>query len=765
MAAASLFLVYIVWQAIRGRETVHQSEIGDIFFILADLLALASAVGAAVRTRTDRRRSRSWNLVAVGILGYVIGDALQAYQENIRHVADAPDWSDAVFYAFFFCGLIGFATTRRSSVRRWLFSLDTTIIALSAGALLWYLVAGPVAASRGHSTHEVVYAVIYPLGDLLLLLAAVRTLQRGVAPSSRRPVKVLAAGIVFYVISDTIVSYLGLHGGYHGGDRVDTLSLIASTLFTISSATQTKITDPEPASELRSTNSTALPYMAAFVAFTLLFLVQRHEPIFPELSISGIAVLVAVLVATSQLLGRKALVVEQERNGVLLDELHYRAFHDTLTGLANRALFYERLEHALERRRSPLSSHSVLMIDLDRFKSINDRLGHEAGDDLLRVVSDRLRSAVRSGDTVARIGGDEFAILLEDVDSSLAVGELVERLVGIIGQPALISGHLVHPGASVGIAMTTSESQSAEQLLRFADTAMYHAKLDASTHYSMFNIEMEMALTDRQELESDLGTAVAGGQLRVLYQPIVDLRTLQVDGFEALVRWQHPTRGLLLPDTFLPVAEASGLIHEIDTWVLHESCMEASRWPDYIEGGASLSVQVNLSPLELREPDLVESVSRALDDSGLPARCLTLELVESSVVDDLGLARTKLAELRSIGVRLAVDDFGTGFSSLSHLRTLPIDELKIDRSFIAAMGTSVQANALVSSVIQLASSLGIETVAEGIEDAEQVVRLLDEQCLLGQGYHFARPLDRSDVETYLQGTSVRSKALSVVACP
>jgi len=457
------------------------------------------------------------------------------------------------------------------------------------------------------------------------------------------------------------------------------------------------------------------------------------------------------LVVYGTISGYGALQGERARNEVLHAELGHQAFHDSLTGLSNRALFSERLEHALSRRRGPFMVDAVLVIDLNGFKSINDSLGREGGDEVLRVVARRLRGAVRRGDTVARFGADEFAILFEDVNGENSVRVMVEHLLEVIRQPFMIAERGLVLESSIGIAVTGAQPHSAQELLRFADTAMREAKQRRQSHYFFFEAAMQTALAERVQLEADLRGAVRRGELHVLYQPIIDLTSQRTIAFEALVRWMHPARGILEPADFLPLAEHGGLIHEIDTWVLYRACVEASRWQHEDPSFAHIGVHVNLSPLQLREPDLVEVVVSALSLAGLEAHFLTLELLESSVVDDLELAHARLSELKQHGVRISVDDFGTGYSSLSHLRLLPIDELKIDKSFIAAMKSSSQARTLVHSLIQLGAALGIATVAEGIEDLQQLRHLQDEECLQGQGYLFSLPLDRDELLLFLAG--------------
>jgi diguanylate cyclase (GGDEF)-like protein len=754
-AAALFFATYLIWQ-LSDPDGAAAVNVGNVFLVAADLLALYAAFGAMRRCRDDPRRYRSWAFISIAMVGYLVGNLLQGYHEVVRHAADTPDWGDAVFYLFFFVGLLGFAQRRQSKVRSWQFILETTTIALSGGAVLWYLVAGPLTTTNGHSVHEVVYAIVYPLGDLVLLLAALRVLQRGVHPSSVPAMMALAAGIFAYVIADTSVGYLQVHGSYQGGDLADIMGIAATMLFVVAGALQRTAQLPESDARPGRMSSSWITYLASAVVFVLVFAVQRHDPFFPDLSIVCVAVVITILIATSQLLGQRALLTEQSKNNDLVDELRHQAFHDGLTGLANRALFSERLEHALARRRPLSLSHAVLMIDLDGFKSVNDSQGHQAGDALLRIVADRLQSVVRRGDTVARVGGDEFAVLLEDVSSQKDTVELVVHLLEAVHKPATIGERVLRPEASIGVALTDEEPRTADELMQYADAAMYLAKEEQSNHFRVFETSMQSALAERADIEGDLRGAVQRNEMRVYYQPILNLASQELAGFEALVRWMHPTRGLLLPISFVPLAEQCGLIHEIDTWVLGQSTMEAAGWQAAFSHIGPLCVHVNVSPVELHESDLVETVAGALASSGLAPELLTLELLESSVVADLDLARSRLLELKTLGVRIAVDDFGTGYSSLSHLRTLPIDELKIDRSFIAAMEDSVQARTLVHSLVELGHALGIDTVAEGIEDSEQLLRLREDECLQGQGYLFSKPISVEDVDVLLRSQPHRT---------
>ena len=455
--AILVVIAYVVcWQAMKGGATNETTTVGDLFFLPIDLLAVFSTACAARRTRSNAQLFRSWTFVSIAMVGYLMGNVLQTYTEVVRHSTDAPDLADLAFYVFFFVALADVGA-KRTVVRRWMFAMDTFTVALGGGALLWYFVAGPSATGLGDSTHEIVYSIAYPLADLILLLAAVRALQRGVQRTALLPVCLLTGGLLFYVIADTLVGHLNLDGVYRWQPNRHAVSMVAALCFVIGGAVQPRTTAPAEVLQPRSSRGSWLPYVAALSTFALLFVVQRHDRFFPDLSIAAIATLIAVVVATRQLLGQHALVDEQEKNEELMGKLRHQAFHDSLTGLPNRPLFYERLDHALTRRRPFALQHAVLMVDLDGFNSVNDSFGHNAGDEMLQAVGARLSSAVRRGDTVARLGGDEFAILLEDVDSEHAAIEIVEHLQRTLGAPIRFADRPISPEAvSASLSPTTN---------------------------------------------------------------------------------------------------------------------------------------------------------------------------------------------------------------------------------------------------------------------------------------------------------------------
>ncbi len=427
--------------------------------------------------------------------------------------------------------------------------------------------------------------------------------------------------------------------------------------------------------------------------------------------------------------------------------LAHRALHDPLTGLANRQLILDRAEQMLVRARRACEPVAAYFVDLDNFKDANDSLGHEAGDKLLRSVAGRFSALLRASDTVGRLGGDEFVILTEGVSLSAGPMMVAERIREVLRTPFQVDGYEGLPitvSASIGIA--TGDRQSAQELLRDADIALYRAKAGGRNRCVLFEPSMQAAAIDRLELKSDLETAVVNGQFFLLYQPIFDLDSVQVRGVEALLRWQHPTRGVISPDNFIPVLEDTGLIVEVGRWVLSEACAQATVWHGR---GYPTTMSVNVSMRQLESELLVQHVEDALAQNGLDPGSLVIEVTESTLMRDANATVSRLRRLKEIGVQIAIDDFGTGYSSLAYLRQFPVDVLKIDRSFVAEMDEGPHSGALIHTLVELGRTLGLVTLAEGIEDDAQLEGLRGEQCDRGQGFIFSRPVDPAAIEAIL----------------
>jgi diguanylate cyclase (GGDEF)-like protein/PAS domain S-box-containing protein len=435
---------------------------------------------------------------------------------------------------------------------------------------------------------------------------------------------------------------------------------------------------------------------------------------------------------------------------LLEDQLAHQAFHDPLTGLANRALLLDRIDHALATRgRDPKRHVALLYLDLDDFKTVNDALGHEAGDTLLRETAARLAAGLRPGDTAARLGGDEFAVLLEGLATHDMAYEVGARLLESLQTPFDANGEGISINASVGIAVGTGHEDAAA-LLRNADLAMYRAKGGGKGRFEVYEAAMHAMVVDRIALKADMRRALEADEFRPHYQPIVDLETQRIVGVEALVRWHHPERGLIPPMSFIPIAEETGLIIPIGSHVLHRACQDAATWHRELSDRAPRSMSVNLSSRQIQDPQIVSDVELALSRSGLPPSALTLEITESFLLDDTESAATTLAALKALGVRIALDDFGTGYSSLTHLDRFPVDVLKIDKSFVDALSSDDgEQSSLVGAIVNLGMMLGLHVTAEGIEGSTQLARLRSMGCELGQGFFFARPMEAAALRALL----------------
>ncbi len=430
------------------------------------------------------------------------------------------------------------------------------------------------------------------------------------------------------------------------------------------------------------------------------------------------------------------------------EELSFLATHDPLTGLPNRTLILDRVEQILARSRRSHSPVAALFIDLDNFKDINDTLGHTVGDELLKAVAARLDGVIRESDALGRLGGDEFVVISEEL--SLAAGpELVaERLLEALEQPFRLGAEKqtrVSVRASIGIAI--GDKTTAEELLREADIAMYRAKWDGKHRYVVFESGMQDIIQNRMELEMDLREALEKGEFFLAYQPTIDLSDMSPTGVEALIRWDHPRRGVMQPEDFIPLLEESGLITEVGKWVLDEACAQAAEWR---AGGYPIKIAVNVSGRQLDTDQLLKDIEGALSESGLDSVALTIEVTETSLMRNIEETARRLVAIKALGVQIAIDDFGTGYSSLAHLQRFPVDALKIDRSFIAGLGNNQEGETLIHSLVQLGKALSIQTFAEGIEQQHELSLLREEACDNGQGFLFAHPLDVAATEAFLR---------------
>ncbi|MGI8639131.1 MAG: sensor domain-containing protein [Pyrinomonadaceae bacterium] len=439
------------------------------------------------------------------------------------------------------------------------------------------------------------------------------------------------------------------------------------------------------------------------------------------------------------------------------EQMLHDAFHDSLTGLANRALFTDHLRLRIERgKRNQSGMFAVLFLDFDRFKVVNDSLGHAEGDELLILIARRLESALRSSDLVARLGGDEFTILLSELDDESDAIRIAERIQENLKIPFDVGGGEIFMSASIGIALSTIGHTKAEDMLRDADIAMYCAKANGKACHKVFDRAMHDRALMQLQIETDIRQAFERGEFCLYYQPIFAIKTNNLAGFEALIRWNHPERGLVSPNEFIPVAEENGLILPLGRWILFESCRQMREWQDKNPVAASLKLSVNLSCKQFLQPDLVEQVTAALISTRLEPHCLKLEITESHLMENSAMSVKMMTRLRELGVELSLDDFGTGYSSLSYLHRLPVNYLKIDRSFVSRMTESTENGEIVNTIIKLAQSLKMKVIAEGIETADQLVQLKRLNCEYGQGYFFSKPLEAEAAKLFIDEITINS---------
>jgi diguanylate cyclase (GGDEF)-like protein len=718
-------------------------------------LATITATLASIRLWRPPRRLPFYLFAAGEAVGFVAG-ALGSSAAVTR--AGGSPVAAALTTVAYLIGIAGYALVirTRSPGRDRASLIDATVISIGVGMLAWVFLASPYSVDGSLPLVERVLSMLYVVLDVLVLALVIRLTIGG--GDRTRAYLLMTSGWLVLVAADAGRALLVLLGTYDPSSPVEAGWLVAYALWgaAVLDPSVATLTDPAPTPPTRLTRVRLASLAGASLMAPAILAVQavRDQRLDIPVIVAGCALLfLLVLVRMADLVREVEATVRELRGteGVLraslserdalAAQLEHQAFHDSLTDLANRALFNDRVRHALARARRDGASLAVLFADLDDFKVVNDSLGHGAGDRLLREVAARLRSCVREPDTVGRLGGDEFAILAEDADLATARA-LAERILTTLSAPFPLVGGQVTIRASVGIAVDEQLGLDEAQLLRNADIAMYAAKSRGKGTYEVFQSSMLRSVRDRHDLTAALEGAIERHELVVHYQPIVDLHNGRVAGAEALVRWPRPDRGLVPPAEFIPLAEETGLVVELDRFVLRQACRQMAGWT--AESGPLL-LHVNLSAHHLLRSDLAANVAGALRDSGLPPECLALEITESVLMHDLEVAIVRLHELKQLGVHLAIDDFGTGYSSLAYLRQMPIDAVKIDKSFVDGVAGGAEESAVARAILALAATLHLDTVAEGVEQPEQAAALAALGCHLAQGYYFSRPVPAADM--------------------
>ena len=703
------------------------------------LLAVLTILGSVRRFPAPQRGP--WYWFAGGLACFLAGDICYYVLELTSPGGPPfPSIADAFYLAMYPMVIIGLTKLLRSvsSDRDYSSFIDAAVVGIAMFGALWILFVDSVFKTPQHSLPALVTQLAYPVMDVALAAVAARLVVK--LHLKHPPFALILLAVTSLAIADTAYGIYNAQGTFRTGLYVDAFWLAFYVLFAAAALHPANL-GRGPLAEPSEGRLTARHFVIMFVATMSVRFVdlgwgnERDRVV----TIVTSAVLFMLMLARVWGLTR---ALENSR-----DRMRYEAKHDALTGLANRTLITERIASAL--RRQPDQSIAVLFIDIDDFKTVNDSLGHQAGDRLLKEVGERLTRSVPAGDTVARLGGDEFAILIESAVDQNDVISISRRILDCLSEGMDLGSRMVSTSCSIGIAMGIAQDTEVDTLLRNADAAMYLSKRRGKARFEFFQSEMYEEAVERLDLKADLGVAIEQRQLVLHFQPIFDLRTGHVSSTEALIRWRHPNRGMIPPDRFIPLAEENGLIVPIGAWVLHEACAQAARW-QAIDGCEDISVTVNLSVLQLHDPSLLHTLTSALRESGLPARHLVLEITESMLASDADRTTSMLEQIKTTGVKLAIDDFGTGYSSLSYLRSFPVDSIKIDRSFISELPRSATAPALIEAIVNLAQALGAYTVAEGIELPEHAAQLRNLGCDHGQGFYYCRPMPATTLTALLQ---------------
>ena len=700
---------------------------------------IGAAVIAAVLWRR-RSRSAAHVLLALGLLLSGLGD-LSWTLLDLAGLEPFPSFADA----FYLLGVLAWVAALWLRYGRTHGSdasvvVEALILMTAIGLVIWRFAMAPIVEAGEMDALGTAIALAYPLLDILLVGLLARLLLDARRRNGSYWLVVIACG--GFLASDLVYTVQLMGDGYTAG-LVDIGWLSGYVLFAASvlhpraDEALAHVDDGSVSSSPRLLLLAAASLLAPGLIIALDVTGDRENIVSLAVGASLLSVLVIIRLAMALAGLRRSL----DQRFQLQAELEHQSRHDALTGLANRALFTSRLAETLTVRRSV----PVLLVNLDDFKAVNDSYGHEAGDQLLVETARRLQATLRRGDFAARVGADEFAVLLDEATESGDLPIVAERLLQAVRPAMELREHVVMPRASIGIAV--SDSADAEEVMRNADIALYLAKGQGKDRAQTFDARMHADVLARLRVRSDLQGAIEANEFVLHYQPIVELDGERIIATEALVRWQHPERGFLPPAEFIPIAESTGLIIPLGRWVLNEALSTTRRWQESL-GQPDLGISVNVSPRQFEHPGFASDVASALATSGIRPSCLILEITESAILDTPSTAKM-LHELKRLGVRIAIDDFGTGYSSLSYVGRLPIDEVKVDRSFVAALGSDRKEAALAASVIQLGSTLDLVTLAEGIEDVTQLEALRALGCDLAQGYYIARPMLAERLEELL----------------
>ena len=772
--------------------------LSDILFILLNSFSVLALFFAAFHTKKiSMKLSRAWFTIAMAQIAFVIGDIVWFVFEAIYQIEPFPSIADffyLIYYPILLFGIFFFPrekTSRFDTTKKWLESL---IVLLSAILFFWVFLIEPLTSDVQKESFLVQFLTLaYPVGDIVLFSALLILIYNYPKGKTQAAIIFIIGSILIQIVTDIVFSYQSLTDSYISAGGWDCGWVFGYLLLGIAGVVQTKadqvsrknslwgVFQEFPIAQHIEKISANLPYFFVFFSYTLLvFFITEKNPanyLFMILINGAIIFLVLarqhIVIVENWKLNKelRSAFDELKNNSLRLqqtnvelrheiverkrieNQLAFDALHDSLTQLPNRTLLLDRLNHALEiSKRNRNCNFSVLFVDLDQFKNVNDTLGHNVGDELLINFSDRIGTCIRKSDTFARLGGDEFAILLENHLGHNQAVEIADRIQNALQDPYKMDGQNFFITASIGIVDDINDDyDSAEAILRDADIAMYRAKELGRARYEVFSTPLRAEMLSRIKLESQMRTALKNSEFILHYQPIYELVHKRLIGFEALLRWNHPQLGLLMPADFLSIAENSGLIIDIGDWVLFEACRQMKEWRDRYPNFLDLSINVNLSGKQFMHHDLMDKIVHVLQETELPPKALHLEITETVMIENQDIAATLFNKLHKLGVELQIDDFGSGYSSIGYLQRFPVDTIKIDGSFIRELEKNYKGAQIVNTMVKMACDLGMDIIAEGIETHSQLDRLIDMACDYGQGFYLSYPLPVQKVEKMLEG--------------
>jgi len=798
--ASLLFLLIVVIL------TTNKGSYGDVVFsdflspILNAVAALLLFRAGRFSQRVSKKIAKAWYFFAAALTSYAVGDLIWAIIEVGLKQDPFPSLADFGYIAFYVLFLIGTAiiSFRAYSKLEWVkHLLDLGIIAIATGIGYWNFILQPLSNTLANEPFQVrFFSLIYPIFDLILITAIIWLIKSDIRRYIRLPILFLVTGSLVLIVSDTVFSYQVQNNTYISGQIVDMGWMAATLLFALAGYFESLtvlVNEGKIDSELNLEHQpypwqqlfNYIPYLWLIFAFSLLNPGFKH---LIHMNMNWIYVgvtFIGMLVVTRQVitleenrwlnkrletimghLQKQAQFLEETNKELkteivvrqkIEEKLSYEALHDPLTNLPNRTLFSDRLEQAIANSKSSEEvAYSVLFLDIDQFKVINDSMGHAVGDELLIVIAQRLKDSLRISDTAARLGGDEFVILLENTPKTVreeTISFIVNRIQDEVQRQVDLQGQTIFFTTSIGIVLDVAPYENASDVLRDADVAMYRAKALGKDRYEIYHEGLHPQTYSKAEIAEGLGYALKNKEFELQYQPIIALQSYDLIGFESFIRWNHPLFGALMPNDFLLTAEETEQILPIGQWVLLESCRQIKRWQEKHPNHKDLTVQVNISGKQFGHPDFAKHIENALDDSGLSARLLKLEITEGVLIENFLTNRDKFQLLSELGVQIEIDNFGTGFSSLAYIQNFPIQIIKIDRSFVKDVARKTKVTELVRAIISMAHDLGLETVAEGIETIEQLNVLKKLNCDYGQGFFISDPLSISMAGSLLEGSA------------